>query len=137
MLGTCWSLSQQGLIHQSCVSDTHITPRYIQMELSGNSNVLTSWCLLSLASSSERVTELLLNICPVCCEVFDYLFSQLQAAEQTLFCNKKMRNSRSNIKGNKWETEAITNVDILSMRSVTQAETAVNTKGYSRDITPL
>lgn len=46
-------LSQKGLIHQSCSSDTHITPRYIQMELSGNSHVITSWCLLCPAISGQ------------------------------------------------------------------------------------
>lgn len=50
------SLSQQGLIHQSRSSDTHITPHYIQMELPGNSNVLTSWCLLCAAFSGQWVS---------------------------------------------------------------------------------
>ncbi len=45
------SLSQQGLIHQSCSLDTHITLCCIQMELSRNSNVFTSLCQLWAAFS--------------------------------------------------------------------------------------
>lgn len=51
------SLSQQGLIHQSCSSDAHITLCYIQMELSRNSNVFTSLCQLWAAFSGTRCMQ--------------------------------------------------------------------------------